>query len=89
MAVTVPSQFPLADRHAAPRGESQEGRTAEILPVAQRWGGGPPPQAVVEGPATSRQGPSVSGSATATSPSLRDREDFTSAPYPKTDTALK
>ena len=34
----------------------------KILPVAQRWGGGPPPQAVVEGRNGSVKSPSVSAS---------------------------
>jgi hypothetical protein len=49
---------------------------ALILPVPQAWGGGPPPQAVVEGQRPRAIAPPSVADATATSPSLRDREDL-------------
>ena len=59
---------------------------ANILPVAKPWGGGPRPKGVVEGPKTCTTpegvGPSVSGFAAATSPSLRDWEDLRNVRLP-------
>ena len=39
-----------AGKHGGRDGGRGRGWQATILPVAKRWGGGPPPQAVVEGP---------------------------------------
>ena len=49
-----------------------------ILPVAKRWGGGPRPEGVVEGPGRCVMAP-PSALRTATSPWLRHREDCRSA----------
>src|SRR3989344_9627600 len=61
-------------------GGFRAGSGHEILPVAKPWGGGPRPKGVVEGPKACTTpegvGPLVSGFAAATSPSLRDREDW-------------
>jgi len=52
------------------------GSLDQNLPIAKRWGGGPPAKPVVEGPHGAIAGPSVSRLATATSPSLRDGEEL-------------
>jgi hypothetical protein len=57
--------------------EVPQGATSSLLPAPQAWGGGPLGAAEGwRGLPAGGAGPSVSRCATATSPSLRDREEL-------------